>query len=907
MDRSGPGRNHNRRGKPLLFLALAVFLLVLVPWALAVKASRDRSIVAATVDGPAVTMFDTMIEGSQKSALFVVAALGFLSFRKLVPVLWPLFQASLSGLLIAAEIAMVFWLVYGGLAEIGMPGLFWAPERSTTLRAAFGVTLFTYWMLYLVFVRDFEVHSHEPDRQVWRQFRHLVEDTGLPALLGRKLDDADGATQLRWFLAYAGLPAILILAVPAVFPAMRPAGGQAIVEWSWLAGMALGAFVVALVVWTRLATRLHELWRQIVSRRIDLRQIRDLDPNRLDPHANIKNILVIVVLIQAASYVDFYSADRWMMSLFPPAFSICVMLGVVATFATYLGTRSRTARAAVVCTILLLIALVGMLDYEVEISSLGEWYPSPQSQLLSKLAIKRSAQDSGGKLSSLELFQKSTSPATSQDSHDAREKLLDRWSESFKAPGARSGADKKPVLVVVATSGGALRAAVWTEVVLDYLDDELDDFHHHVRLISGASGGMLGAARYVTAHCYETQMPGSKNGPTQPPDYLTPIAWQIAFRDFFPNSLFPWSTHNRGDALEEAWIKVDSGISHTFSDIRPKEEAGLIPSLVFSPMLVEDGRRLLISNLPLHDLAVIDGEALLHEDIERLGEQYWRDNPQLARTGPPHAFDLEYPELASVPAVEFFRLFSDSSRDKLTLANAVRMSATFPYITSSVCLPTSPPRHVVDAGYYDNYGVNLAAAWIASHRKWITSHTNGVLVIQTRAFRNEKRIKLLSEEIHGNSAEDELIGWQQNLIGRAVGFIPWLASSLANGLQSVVMPLEGVAKARDSSMYFRNDEQLRGLKRMFAELTRDDEFFRSVIFTCDTIQYGQQAQNVETLNWYIDPKEFDQIRHNMGPYDPATDSGRDRNDMRFASLVKWWQGRGGKRTAKTPLVSSGTK
>ena len=757
MDRSVPGRNHNRRGKPLLFLALAVFLLVLVPWALAVKASRDRSIVAATVDGPAVTMFDTMIEGSQKSALFVVAALGFLSFRKLVPVLWPLFQASLSGLLIAAEIAMVFWLVYGGLAEIGMPGLFWAPERSTTLRAAFGVTLFTYWMLYLVFVRDFEVHSHEPDRQVWSQFRHLVEDTGLPALLGRKLDDADGATQLRWFLAYAGLPAILILAVPAVFPAMRPAGGQAIVEWSWLAGMALGAFVVALVVWTRLATRLHELWRQIVSRRIDLRQIRDLDPNRLDPHANIKNILVIVVLIQAVSYVDFYSADRWMMSLFPPAFSICVMLGVVATFATYLGTRSRTARAAVVCTILLLIALVGMLDYEVEISSLGEWYPSPQSQLLSKLAIKRSAQDSGGKLSSLELFQKSTSPATSQESHDAREKLLDRWSESFKTPGARSGADKKPVLVVVATSGGALRAAVWTEAVLGYLDDELDDFHHHVRLISGASGGMLGAARYVTAHCYETQMPGAKNGPTQPPDYLTPIAWQIAFRDFFPNSLFPWSTHNRGDALEEAWIKVDSGISHTFSDIRPKEEAGLIPSLVFSPMLVEDGRRLLISNLPLHDLAVIDGEALLHEDIERLGEQYWRDNPQLARTGPPHAFDLEYPELASVPAVEFFRLFSDPSRDKLTLANAVRMSATFPYITSSVCLPTSPPRHVVDAGYYDNYGVNLAAAWIASHRKWITSHTNGVLVIQTRAFRNEKRIKLLSEEIHGNSAEDELI------------------------------------------------------------------------------------------------------------------------------------------------------
>ena len=40
------------------------------------------------------------------------------------------------------------------------------------------------------------------------------------------------------------------------------------------------------------------------------------------------------------------------------------------------------------------------------------------------------------------------------------------------------------------------------------------------------------------------------------------------------------------------------------------------------------------------------------------------------------------------------------------------MSSTFPYVTSAAALPTDPPRHVVDAGYYDNYGVNLAAAWI---------------------------------------------------------------------------------------------------------------------------------------------------------------------------------------------------
>jgi len=187
------------------------------------------------------------------------------------------------------------------------------------------------------------------------------------------------------------------------------------------------------------------------------------------------------------------------------------------------------------------------------------------------------------------------------------------------------------------------------------------------------------------------------------------------------------------------------------------------------------------------------------------------------------------------------------------LANAVRMSATFPYITSSVCLPTSPPRHVVDAGYYDNYGVNLAAAWIASHSEWITSNTNGVLVIQTRAFRNEKRIKVLSEEIHANAEDALTTSWQQDLVKRAVGFIPWLTSNLASGVQSVVMPLEGVAKARDSSMYFRNDEQLRGLKNMFTDLTDDDQFFRSVIFTCDTIQYGQKVAERRDLELVYRP------------------------------------------------------
>jgi hypothetical protein len=878
---------------PLWSLALIVLLLGIVPATIARRGFLDGSWSQQSTDGPVAVIVDSLIDGSQQSTIFVVASLAFLYFRRLVPILWSLFQQSLSGLLIAVELAIVFWLVYGGLAEIGMPGLFWSPQPQTMMRSAMGVTLFVYWMLYLLFVRDFEAHRRQPELQVWARFRPVLESSGLPGLIKRPLGAEVATGQLRWFLAYAGLPALMALAIPALLPAARPGDGVAIVAWPWLQGMALGVLAVTAIAATRAATRLHEFWRQLVHGRIDFRQLVDLDPNRLDPHANTKNILLIIALIVSASYLDQYVGGDWLRSLFPPAFSICVMLGVVATFATYLGARPWSARVLILTTLAVLAAAGGLLDYEVEIRDLHRWYPSAFAQLRRQLSLDQNATFADGYVKSLEAYQRTTPAKAAEESHGVREKLLDRWAQSFRGAGDAKTVDGRPILVIVTTSGGALRAAVWTETVLGYLDQRIDDFAHHVRLLTGASGGMLGAARYVSGHFDGTGVIAAPGRKVHLPDYLTPIAWQIAFRDFFPNSLVPWATYNRGDALEDAWIAYDKGIAYTFAQVKTKEDAGLIPSIIFSPMLVEDGRRLLISNLPLHDLAVIRGEGLLAENVSALRDQYARDNNT---TKPPDEFDMEYPDVASVSAVELFQLLGEECRDNLKLASAVRMSATFPYVTSSVTLPVVPPRHVVDAGYYDNYGVNLAAAWIASHRDWIKHNAAGVLVIQVRAFRNEKRLKILTEEIQAPVPTNLDASPRGFSLDRIVRFFPWLVSLVASGVQSAVLPLEGVAKARDSSMYFRNDEQIRGLQRMFTEIMHDKEFFRSVIFTCDTIQVGQNAQNTETLNWYIDQEEFELIRQNMEPYrEPNSLSkmgtGRDRNDMRFKSLLEWWHRR----------------
>jgi hypothetical protein len=880
-------------------------------------------------DGPVVGMVGRMISYADKSIVLVLAALYIWSFGRLVPVLLHLIFSSLSCSVVGAELGLVFWLVYGGLASIGLPGLFWNPNPWSMFQAGLGVTLFLYWMLYLLFVRDYELHRDEPTKQVWVQFVPVFEASGFCRDSGREIDCADNVSRLRWFLAYAGLPGLVALAIPAVLPTVRPGGGPPLVAWPWLAGIVLGVLIVTATAWSRVSTRLHEFWRQLVSRQFHFGRTFDLDPNRIDPRANTRNLLIIVAFLLAASSLESVVGHSLMHRIIPPAFSICVMLGVVATLTVYLATRTWGERCVLGGTVLALIALAGTLRYEVECRDLAAWYPSAFHQIRDQIIPPPPDAPLRAGLVSLERFQDESLPDAPRLAWEKRDALLDRWARSFENSHGRNAENRRPILAVVTTSGGALRAALWTETVLRYLDDKISDFHRHVRLITGASGGMLGAARYVSAHTAQT--PEAAHRPNAP-DYLTPIAWHMAFRDVFPNSLLPWATYNRGDALEDAWTQYDRGLAQTFAQIKEKEEGGLIPSIVFSPMMVEDGRRLLISNQPLSDLSVNLGTALLGEDDFRphsltspdrdsaheddrspgiaqghSGGDALAARQRSSRKKEPNneshdsaaEDDPGEPGIASISAVELFGLLGDKGRQNVRLASAVRMSATFPYITSSVTLPTVPPRHLVDAGYYDNYGVNLAAAWIASHRDWIKQNTAGVLLVQIRAFRNERRLKLLSADVRKSSTNGEPNKtWAR--IEQVVHSVFRLILGAVNGVKSVLIPFEGFATARGSSMYFRNDEQILDLEAMFKAITGDDQFFRSVIFTCDTEQMDQDKQNVETLNWYMDPKEYARVQHNMEPYDPTRGTGRDRNAMRVKALEGWWRGRQGRTPAAAP-------
>jgi hypothetical protein len=387
-------------------------------------------------------------------------------------------------------------------------------------------------------------------------------------------------------------------------------------------------------------------------------------------------------------------------------------------------------------------------------------------------------------------------------------------------------------LVIVAVSGGGLRAAAWTLRVLQELElafakqDSPIDFPSHIRIIAGASGGMLGAAYYVrtlpppserrfdrdSIARREQQMREHYDQLTR--DWLTPIMKQSVFGDI-PLLFSPWvASYDRGKALEDAWhlhLSADgtvqgSPLGITFSRLREMECNNECPSLIFSPMLIEDGGRLLISNLDLRYVASNDGNMLGGAD------------PQV------DGASVNY----SQEAFEFFRLFPEF-KPTLKLSTAVRMSASFPFFSPTVSLPTFPRRRVVDAGYYDNYGVSLGASWLFSrkHQQWIDKKASKVVLIQIR---------------------DGLDSYQ-----RCLDEVPAEASSqVSRAFEDLTDPLEGMNSARIASAAFRNDGQLELLSsfyRMSRRVTSGpmtERWFQTVIF-----EFPQQA----SLSWYLTPEE----------------------------------------------------
>jgi hypothetical protein len=125
-----------------------------------------------------------------------------------------------------------------------------------------------------------------------------------------------------------------------------------------------------------------------------------------------------------------------------------------------------------------------------------------------------------------------------------------------------------PKLVVVATSGGAYRATFWTAVVLDKLSTEarLPNFAGSIRLMTGASGGMVGAAYFAVPAPTgsspslkarlqsELRERGKKIWLTNSKaDSLTPVVQRMIGLDLIRVFLPYTNPYDRGQILQDEW------------------------------------------------------------------------------------------------------------------------------------------------------------------------------------------------------------------------------------------------------------------------------------------------------------------------------------------------------------------
>ena len=412
-------------------------------------------------------------------------------------------------------------------------------------------------------------------------------------------------------------------------------------------------------------------------------------------------------------------------------------------------------------------------------------------------------------------------------------------------------------LIVVATSGGAYRATFWTALVLDRLRDmsrknaAAAGLANSIRLITGASGGMVGGAYYATLDANELASADSNDRLVAlietdikqrqiaqdsmrswqydlplPRDSLSDVAQQLSNWDslylFAPRSVFGLGpiSDDRGRTLQTHWRRL--GLSHgktvTFETLGASVAAGGGASLILSPMIVETGQPLLISDLDLSGIADASG----HDTMD------------------------------------FFAAFPGSWHD-FTVQTAVRMSATFPYVAPAVPLPTQPPRRVVDAGYFDNYGMTAALSYLrqASVRQWMKDNKlTGAIIVQLNAF------PVLSDKsVNADATKQPYDDCAESAPYEGADPFGWLLS-----------PFEGLTSARERSMLFRSELALGALKEIYA---KDDLKLTRVAF--------ENAAR-SSLSWYLPKANLDCMR---------TELENAQNAQAFESVARAWSGAGG--------------
>ncbi len=182
---------------------------------------------------------------------------------------------------------------------------------------------------------------------------------------------------------------------------------------------------------------------------------------------------------------------------------------------------------------------------------------------------------------------------------------------------------------------------------------------------------------------------------------------------FFSLNKLYVSTENyyidRGHALEYQLNTDTKGyLDKKLGDYRLQEQHAEIPLMIISPTILNDGRKLVIASQPMSYMS-----------RGTVQNRYKHIN-------------------STLKAIEFRRMFAHAKPDSLHFLSALRMSATFPYVTPNVVLPSYPFMEVADAGIVDNFGIANLVVFMNVFKGWIAENTSEVILIE---IRNTPKVK----------------------------------------------------------------------------------------------------------------------------------------------------------------------
>lgn len=281
--------------------------------------------------------------------------------------------------------------------------------------------------------------------------------------------------------------------------------------------------------------------------------------------------------------------------------------------------------------------------------------------------------------------------------------ILNKWKGKQKS--------EKPYLYLINTSGGGNRSATFTMNILQRLDSlSGGSLMDKTFMITGASGGMLGASYYrelVNQQSAGINPADKKYVEDISQDLLNSIFTSFVARDLAsPSQKFRVGDYeyvkDRGYAFEQKLDHNTRGLmNRQLKDIQEDERNAKIPLMLFNSVITRDGKKMIISTQPV---------SFLMKPVQ----------------------DTTFMDSMDPDAIDFQALFAKEDPMNMRLLTALRMNATFPYVLPNVWLPSNPVIDVMDAGLRDNYGPETTVRFVQVFKDWIGENTSGVVLIQIR-------------------------------------------------------------------------------------------------------------------------------------------------------------------------------